>query len=76
MSTLNYRIESLHPIVGPLLSPCVNAASALYNRSMAVLLAAKSQTKPYGQEIRVVHVPTGEVIYRKTAPAMNLCLDD
>jgi hypothetical protein len=28
-------------------------------------MAAKSVTKPSGQEIRVVHVPTGEVVFRK-----------
>jgi hypothetical protein len=28
-------------------------------------LAAKSFTRPSGQEIRVVHVPTGEVVFRK-----------
>jgi hypothetical protein len=30
-------------------------------------MAAKSVTKPSGQEIRVVHVPTGEVVFRKPA---------
>ncbi|HSI55788.1 MAG: hypothetical protein ACAH21_05945 [Ramlibacter sp.] len=30
-------------------------------------MAAKSVTKPMGEEIRVVHVPTGEVIFRKAA---------
>jgi hypothetical protein len=30
-------------------------------------MAAKSVTKPSGQEIRVVHVPTGEVVFTKPA---------
>jgi len=31
------------------------------------VMAAKSETRPYGNEIRVVYQPTGEVVYRKTA---------
>ena len=31
----------------------------------AVALAAKSFNRADGEEIRVVHVPTGEVVYRK-----------
>ncbi len=35
--------------------------------ALAVVMAAKSVTVPPGQEIRVVHVPTGEVVFRKSA---------
>jgi hypothetical protein len=30
-------------------------------------MAAKSVTTPSGEEIRVVHVPTGEIVFRKAA---------
>jgi len=39
------------------------------------VVAAKSNTKPYGQEIRVVYVPTGEVVFRKTASALSAFCD-
>ena len=35
------------------------------DRALAVALAAKSFSHTDGEEIRVVHVPTGEVVYRK-----------
>ncbi len=34
---------------------------------MAIVLAAKSETRPYGKEIRVVHQASGEVVFSKTA---------
>jgi hypothetical protein len=37
------------------------------DRALAVAVAAKSTTWPGGQEIRVVHVPTGEVVFRKAS---------
>ena len=35
------------------------------DRSVAIVIAAKSLTQPDGQEIRVVNTLSGEVIYRK-----------
>jgi hypothetical protein len=67
MNTMSYRIESSHPIVGPLTSGINKTVLYIKDRAMAVVLAAKSETRPYGKEIRVVHQATGEVIYRKTA---------
>ena len=77
MTTASYRIESSHPIVGPLVTGIISS-TALYiaDRAMAVVLAAKSQTKPYGKEIRVVHVPSGEVVFRKTAGNVNPITED
>ncbi len=43
---------------------------------MAVVIAAKSETRPYGKEIRVVHQPSGEIVYRKTAGDINPVVDD
>ena len=67
METLTYRIESLYPIAGPLVPHPHVTGIVLHNRSLAVVAAAKSVTVPYGHEIRVIHIQTGEVIFRKTA---------
>lgn len=62
-----YRVESSHPIVGPLVPVHGFSEFVLCDRTMAVVIAAKSITHPGGHEIRVVDVRTGEVTYRKTA---------
>jgi len=65
MTPADYRIESSHPIAS-LLLPTSGAQQYFFSdRALAVSLAAKSTTQPKGQEIRVVHVPTGEVVFRK-----------
>jgi hypothetical protein len=68
MTAATYRIESSHPIVGPIW-PGLGSTKLLHlvDRAVAIVLAAKSMTRPLGHEIRVVHVPTGEIIFRKTA---------
>ena len=66
MTPATYRIESSQPIAGRLW-PAGSQQLVVKDRALAVALAAKSFT-PSGQEIRVVHVPTGEVVYRKAAP--------
>lgn len=76
MPSADYRIESSHPLVSHLL-PAAGAEHYLVkDRSLAVALAAKSFTKPSGQEIRVVHVPTGEVVFRKPSSLRPDGLDD
>jgi hypothetical protein len=66
MASADYRIESNQPLAGRLL-PVSGARDYLFSdRSLAVSLAAKGMMSPSGQEIRVVHVPTGEVVYRKS----------
>jgi hypothetical protein len=42
-----------------------NRLVLFHDRSLAVAMAAKTRTVPCGGEIRVVHTPTGEVIFRK-----------
>lgn len=65
MPAAEYRIESSHPLKSQFL-PARGAEQYLVkDRALAVALAAKSFTRPSGQEIRVVHVPTGEVVFRK-----------
>ena len=71
MAGLNYRIESSHPMVGPLLPGPGVTDILLHDRALAIVVAAKSVTVPYGREIRVVHVSTGEVLFRKTAAYNN-----
>jgi hypothetical protein len=67
MTRSEYRIESNRPLAGRLL-PMGRAQNLVFgDRALAVVLAAKSDTSPSGQEIRVVHVPTGEVVFRKNA---------
>lgn len=76
MSTVAYRVESSHPLLGPLLP--VSGARFLHHldRSLAIVLASKSRTSPSGHEIRVVHVPTGKVIFRKADGHLSSCSDD
>jgi len=66
MNTPAYKIESAHPIVSTLLRGGIRSGATMADRELAVALAAKSLTSPPGGEIRVVHVPSGEVIFRKT----------
>lgn len=66
MNTSAYKIESSQPIVSTLLRSGIRSGALLSNRELAVALAAKSLTSPPGGEIRVIHVPSGEVIFRKT----------
>ncbi len=66
MENNEYQIESSHEILGPTRTPMGTAQLRMKNRELAVSVAAKSRTAPSGQEIRVVHVHTGEVVFRKT----------
>jgi hypothetical protein len=69
MAHADYRVESNHPISGRLLPVSGSQQYFFGDRSLAVAMAAKSVTNPTGQEIRVVHVPTGEIVFRKAATA-------
>jgi hypothetical protein len=73
---MSYRIESSYPIVGPLIPGVNHTGLYLADRSMAIVTAAKSETWPRGNEIRVVHQPSGEVVYRKTAGKLYTGFDD
>jgi hypothetical protein len=64
MSSSEFRLESNQPIASRFL-PRPGANEYFFSdRALAVAMAAKSFTRPSG-EIRVVHVPTGEVVFRK-----------
>jgi len=64
MTSAEFRVESNHPIGGHFLARPGAHEYFFSDRALAVALAAKSFTQPMG-EIRVVHVPTGEVVFRK-----------
>ena len=70
MTASEYRLESNDPIAGRLLPGSGSNRYLFSNRSLAVAMAAKSTTP--GGEIRVVHVPTGEIVFRKAGSAAGL----
>lgn len=76
MTSGDYRIESSHPIASLLLPTSGEQQYFVSDRALAVTLAAKSTTRPTGQEIRVVHVPTGEVVFRKRSLSRSEPSDD
>jgi hypothetical protein len=63
MNSADYRIESSQPIAGRFWPANGSRQYDVHDRALAVSLAAKSFTSD--DEIRVVHVPTGEVVFRK-----------
>jgi hypothetical protein len=65
MTSADYRIESTQPIAGRFWPAAGARQLAVKDRALAVSLAAKSFNP--SSEIRVVHVPTGEVVFRKPA---------
>ncbi|MGA8784989.1 MAG: hypothetical protein WB542_06690 [Polaromonas sp.] len=58
-----YRIESRDTLSGSLLPPS-NFSHLYKNYSLAVAVAVKSVADPTREEIRVVHVPSGEIVFR------------
>lgn len=58
-----YRIESRDTLRGSLLPPS-NFSHLYKNYSLAVAVAVKSVADPMRQEVRVVHVPSGEIVFR------------
>lgn len=77
MTSAEFRVESNHPISGRFLPVAGSQQYFFGDRALAVAMAAKSTTRPVGQEIRVVHVPTGEVVFRKpAAPRRELSVDE
>ena len=63
MATGQYRIESRDPLLGRLFP--LNPVKELYSdRSLAVTVAVKSVADPTRQQVLVVHVPSGEIIFQ------------
>ena len=67
MTSAEYRIESSHPLRSNFLPGVAADQYLVKDRALAVALAAKIFNRASGDEIRVVHVPTGEIVYRKAA---------
>lgn len=64
----DYRIECRDTLSGRLLPH--GALNHLYaNPSLAVAVAVKSVADPTRQQVRVVHVPSGEIVFQSTGPA-------
>lgn len=61
----DFRIESNRTLKSPHWAMSATNEILVHDRSLAVAMAAKTRTVPCGGEIRVVHAPTGEVIFRK-----------
>lgn len=76
MTSADYRIESSSPIASRLLPASGSQQYLVNDRALAVAVAAKSTTWPRGQEIRVVHVPTGEIVFRKQGSQRGESLDE
>ena len=74
MTSADYRIESSQPIAGRFWPVAGTKALAVKDRALAVSIAAKSFTR--SSEIRVVHVPTGEVVFRKPPQDRHAMADD
>ncbi|MCA3237193.1 MAG: hypothetical protein ACK5RC_15435 [Curvibacter sp.] len=62
-----YKIESSHRIIATLPRSPVYNGELLADRDLAVSLAAKCMTDPPGGLVRVIYVPTGEIVYSKTS---------
>ena len=65
MTSADYRVESNQPIDSKFWPVAGSREFAVSNRALAISLAVKSFA--HDSEIRVVHVPTGEVVFRKPA---------
>ncbi|MES2943175.1 MAG: hypothetical protein V4772_09935 [Pseudomonadota bacterium] len=67
MKARQYRIESKEPLLGRLLP--TGALKLIYgNPSLAVAIAVKSVIDPTRQQVRVVDVDSGEIVF-ETQPA-------
>ncbi len=62
----DYRIESIDSLLGSLL-PSPNFQHLYKDASLAVAVAVKSVADPTRQEVRVVHIPSGEIVFRTTS---------
>lgn len=62
----DYRIETRDSLLDSLL-PSPNFSHLYKDASLAVAVAVKSVADPTRQEVRVVHVPSGEIVFRTTS---------
>jgi hypothetical protein len=74
MTSADYRIESSQPIAGRFWPRAGSMHLEVSDRALAISLAVKSFTRD--SEIRVVHVPTGEVVFRKPSTRAEWSSED
>ena len=67
MLTPRYRIESSGTLRNDLLRS-INLNHLYHDSSLAVAVAVKSVTDPERDEVRVVQVPGGEIIFSSATP--------
>jgi len=65
MAAGRYRIESSQPLTGRLL-PAPAQGRLYLNRALAISIAVKCATSPIQQQVRVIHEPSGEVVFTTT----------
>lgn len=63
MASAHYRIENSCPSMGGLL-PFFNFSHHYADCSLAVAVAVKSVADPSRQQVRVVHIPSGEIVFQ------------
>ena len=61
-----FLIQSDRPFTSRLL-PNAKGDDEYEQWEVAVAVAAKSVTEPAGHELRVIHIPSGEVVFRTSA---------
>lgn len=67
VASYDYCIESKHPIAHRLL-PGAALPRAYQDCSQAVAIAAKCVPNHFGDDVWVVHVPSGEIVFRVVSP--------
>ncbi len=65
MVSAQYRIESRDSLMGSLI-PFPNFSHLYVDCSLAVAVAVKSVADPTRQEVRVIHIPSGEIVFSTT----------
>ncbi len=65
MASAQYRIENTSSPQGSLL-PATLYQGLYADRSLAVAVAVKSVADPTCQNVRVVHIPSGEIVFQTT----------
>ena len=67
MTAAEYRIERPQSAQGGLI-PAHSLRETYTSRSLAVAVAVKSLQDPTREQVRVVHVATGEVVFETAQP--------
>ena len=71
MRSAQYRIESVYPLMGSLI-PATPFKQLYSDPSLAVAVAVKSVADPTRQQVQVVHVPSGEIVFQTTSESPRL----